>query len=406
MNEDTNRTTNRMAEATSNVASFMEKRVPAVLQVLPALGRGGGVERGTIEVAGAIIEAGGRALVASAGGPMVHDLTRLGAEHILLPMASKNPLVMYANIGRLAGLIRRENVDIVHARSRAPAWSAYFAARRVQRPFITTFHGTYGEAHSLKRRYNAIMARGDRVIAISRFIGERLKKLYGVPPDRIRIIHRGVDLSRFDPALVSSGRIIKLARAWRLTENHPVIMLPGRLTRWKGQAVFLDALASLGRKDIRAILVGSDQGRAGYRHELESQIKQGGLEEVVRIVGHCDDMPAAYMLADVVVSTSTNPEAFGRVIAEAQALGRPVIASDHGGAQEQIIKGQTGWLTKPGDSVDLAEAMAFVLALQDDQRESLVLKAMKAVGENFSKTAMCAKTLEVYDEALHLRARP
>ena len=376
-------------------------RLATVLQVLPALGHGGGVERGTVEMAGAIVAAGGRALVASAGGVKVHELTRVGAEHITLPLDSKNPLVMYQNISRLTKLMRGAKVDLVHARSRAPAWSTYFAARRAGVPLVTTFHGTYSMGGLLKKQYNAVMTKGQRVIAISAFIGGHVRQYYGVPAQRIRIIHRGVDIGRFDPARVSAERVVALAGEWRLDDGFPVVMLPGRLTRWKGQTVFLEAIAKLNRRDIRCVMVGSDQGRTDYRRELDTAIERMGLEEVVRIVDHCDDMPAAFMLTDLVISASTDPEAFGRVVAEAQALGRPVIATDHGGARETVIEGETGWLTPPGDADALARAIDRVLAMSDEERDKLAQTAIANVRLNFSKDAMCSKTLDVYDEILN-----
>ena len=314
---------------------------PTVMQVLPALVQGG-VERTAVEIASAVGKAGGRCIVVSAGGPMQHDITRARAEHITLPVDSKNPFVMYANISRLAKIISDNNVDIVHARSRAPAWSAWAAAKRCGVPFVTTFHGTYSLGGRLKHRYNAIMTRGKRVIANSTFIAGHIRKNYGVPSAKLRIIHRGVDLDRFDAHKVKTQRVVGLANEWRLEDGLPVVMLPGRLSRWKGQTVFIKAIAALGRKDIRCLLVGSDQGRSDYRKELVKMIADNGLNEVVRIIENCNDMPAAYMLTDVVVSASTDPEAFGRVITEAQALGRPVIATDHGGARETVIQGETG----------------------------------------------------------------
>ena len=375
-------------------------RHPTVLQILPALGAGGGVERGTVEIAQAIVGAGGRSLVASSGGLLAHEFKRAGAEHFTLPLASKNPLVMRANIARLADLMDAEGVDIVHARSRAPAWSAYFAARRTGRHFVTTFHGTYSTGNLLKRQYNSVMTRGERVIAISAFIAGHVHRVYGVPASRIRVIHRGVDLERFDPARVGAERVVALANQWRLPDGVPVVMLPGRLTRWKGQTIFIEAIAKLGRRDIRALLVGSEQNRAAYRNELEALIERHGLDGVVRIVDHCKDMPAAYMLADVVVSASTDPEAFGRVIPEAQALGRPVVATDHGGARETVIPGETGWLTAVGDTDALAAAIERVLGLSAAERSRLAEKSLANVRGNFTKDAMCAKTLDVYNEVL------
>jgi glycosyltransferase involved in cell wall biosynthesis len=388
----------RSEEKRSDVRA--EGRMATVLQILPNLGSGGGVERGTVEIAEAIVETGGRAIVVSAGGAKVHELQRVNAEHIELPVNSKNPFVMYANIQRLVDVIKREGVDIIHARSRAPAWSAYFAARRASIPFITTFHGTYGLGWLPKRKYNSVMTLGDRVITISNFIAGHVRRVYGVPNKKIRIIHRGVDISRFDPKKVSAERVVNLANAWRLTDGHPVIMLPGRLTRWKGQVEFIEAVAKLGRRDIRCLLVGGDQGREDYRRQLERLVDRNGLGEVVRIVDHCDDMPAAYMLSDLVVSASTEPEAFGRVIVEGQALGRLVIASNHGGAQETVIEGETGWLVPPMNSEALAEAMKAALSLTENERNAFSEKCIANVRENFSKEVMCAKTLDVYNEVL------
>ncbi len=391
------------AERLAGGSSDSAGRMANVLQVLPALGGSGGVERGTVEIAQAIVDAGGRALVASAGGPLQHDLKQAGAEHFLLPVDSKNPLVMHANIARLSDLIGQQGVDIVHVRSRAPAWSAYFAAKRTNRRFITTFHGTYGAGSWLKRYSNSVMTKGERVIAISTFIAGHVRRVYGVPAAKIRVIHRGVDLSRFNPDNVTAERMVKLAKIWRLADGLPVIMLPGRLTRWKGQTVFINAIAALGRRDIRCLLVGSDQGRSDYRRELEALITKNNLGRIFRVVDHCGDMPAAYMLTDVVVSASTDPEAFGRVVPEAQALGRPVVASNHGGVRETIIKGETGWLVPPADAAALAAAIAHVLDLKKPARQQLAEKAIANVRENFSKQTMSFKTLEVYNEVLHLR---
>ncbi len=373
-----------------------------VLQVLPALGASGGVERGTVEIAGAIVAAGGRAIVVSRGGLLVHDLKRVGGEHFELPVDSKNPFVIRANISRLAKIIKEQDVDIVHARSRAPAWSAYFAARRTGRHFVTTFHGTYSHQNRIKRRYNSVMVRGERVIAISGFIAGHIRQVYGIESEKIHIVPRGVDLAKFDPARVSAERVVKLANQWRLTDGEPVVMLPGRLTRWKGQTLFIEAISRLARKDIRCLLVGSDQGRTGYRDELENLVNRHKLGGIIRIVDHCDDMPAAYMLADVVVSASTDPEAFGRVVAEAQALGRPVVAPDHGGAKETIIDGETGWLIEPGNADALAKAISHGLELKMLARRILSAKAITNVRDNFSKSRMCDGTIRVYQEVLKL----
>lgn len=387
----------------SGEATPQAVRRATVLQVLPALGTSGGVERGTVEIANAIVQAGGRAIVASVGGAKEHELQRVHAEHVTLPLDSKNPVTLYNNIGRLCELIRRENIDIIHARSRAPAWSAFYAARRTKIPFITTFHGTYSRGNIFKRFYNSSMTRGARVIAISNFIAGHIRQYYGVPSDKIRIIHRGVDLARFNASNVTAQRVIALANEWRITDGYPVIMLPGRLTRWKGQTVFIEAITQLKRRDIRCLLVGGDQGRNEYRAELEHMVEKHDLGEVVRIVDSCRDMPAAYMLTDVVVSASTDPEAFGRIVIEAQALGRPVIASDHGGAKETVIENETGWLVPPGDPGALAVAIERAIGLDEKRRAVLAEKAIANVREHFSVDAMCRKTLDVYDEVLALK---
>ena len=370
---------------------------PVVLQVVPALGSGG-AERGCVDVAVALAKAGGTALVASAGGALERELTRAGAEHIALPLDSKNPFALRANMRRMVELVEARGVDIVHARSRAPAWSAYAAARRTGRPFLTTFHGTYNERTYVKHLYNAVMAKGDLVIAISRHIADLVVRRYHIDASRVRLIPRGIDFEMFDPARVTPSRVVQLARAWRLPDGMQVVMLPGRLTRWKGQLVLVEALARLGRKDIRCLLIGSDQGRGGYRRAIAARVAALRLEGVVQLVDHCNDMPAAYMLADVVVSASTDPEAFGRVMVEAQAMGRPVIATDHGGARETVLAGPTGRLVPPGDPAALAEALVETLALAGRVREQLAPLAMAHVRADFSKEAMCASTLAVYDE--------
>jgi len=402
MNEGMN---NNTITATSEQATVGFLKSATVLQILPALGAGGGVERGTVEIAEAIVAAGGRALVVSVGGLSVHELKRVGAEHIELPVHSKNPFVMYANVERLAQVFKDEGVDIVHARSRAPAWSAYYAAKKTGVPFMTTFHGTYTAGNSLKRKYNSVMAKGERVIAISKFIGGHVHQAYGVPVARIRIIPRGVNLDKFTPAKVTAERVAALAENWRLGDGLPVVMLPGRLTRWKGQTMFIKAIGKLGRRDIRCLLVGGDQGRTDYRQELENLVNKNNLGEIVRIVDHCGDMPAAYMLTDVVVSASTDPEAFGRILVEAQALGRPVVASGHGGAKETVVEGKTGWLFPPGDEDALAQALERVLNMDEKARATLAQNAIDNVTENFSKEVMCAKTLDVYREILDEKAR-
>jgi len=384
----------------STAETCVKDGVPTILQVLPRL-ETGGVERGTVDVTAAIVEAGWRAVVASGGGQMVREVERVGGFHVTLPVFSKSPLVMRGNVKRLVKLIREHDIDIIHARSRAPAWSARAAARRTGAHFITTFHGAYNASNAVKRRYNSIMAKGERVIAISEFIADRVISVYGAEPGRVRVIPRGVDLNIFHPSAVSPERMIQLSSEWRLPDAAPVIMLPGRLTRWKGHEVLIEALARLGRNDVRCILVGAEQGHDRYRRDIDDHIARTGVGRFVQIVGNCRDMAAAYMLADVVVSASTDPEAFGRVAAEAQAMGRPVIATDHGGARETVVPGETGWLVHPGDPDALTTALAEALAMTAEQRESMARSAIGHVILNFSRAQMCAATLGVYHEVLN-----
>jgi glycosyltransferase involved in cell wall biosynthesis len=372
---------------------------PVVLQVLPALG-GGGVERGTVEMTSAIAKAGGAPLVASAGGALAPAVERAGGRNILLPLAGRSPWRIWRNAALLERVIRRERVDIVHARSRGPAWSAWLAARRAGVHFVTTYHAPYGEDLPLKRHYNAVMARGERVIAISHFIARLIEARHGIDPARIRVIHRGVDPALFDPASVSSERIVRLARGWRLPDGQPTIMLPGRLTRWKGQSVLIEALARMENRDACVVLVGSDQGRHAYAAELASLAESRGVAARVRLVGHCEDMPAALMLSDVVVNASTQPEGFGRVVIEAQSMARPVIGTDHGGAVETIEEGVTGWRVPPGDAAALAAALDRALALPQDERAGFGLRARAAVQAHYTVQAMQAATIDVYREVL------
>jgi len=331
------------------------------------------------------------------------DIARAGATHLTLPLASKNPLVMRRNATKLARLIRQLAIDIVHARSRAPAWSAWAAAHATGRPFVTTFHNAYGAGTALKLRYNSVMARGDRVIAISDFVADHAVGVYGIGRDRLRTIPRGVDLAIFDPSHVGAQRIVELARQWRLPDGLPVVMLPARLTRWKGGLDFIAAVAKLGRRDICCVLVGAEQ-RPGFRRELESAMREQGLADFFRIVEECRDMPAAYMLADVVVSASRDPEGFGRIIAEAQAMGRPVVATDHGGARETIVPGITGWLVPPRDPAALAAAISEALSLATDERQKLARRARAHIAAEFTREAMCARTIAVYEELLFGRS--
>ncbi len=384
------------------------RTAPVVLQVLPSL-QAGGVERGTIEIARAIVEAGGTALVASAGGRLVPQLERVGAVHLPLGLMTKDPLSIWLNGRRLARLIRRHRVDLLHARSRAPAWSARWAARRTGTPFVTTWHGVYGETLPFKRAYNAVMASGDRVIAISRFVAERVSSRYGVGPDRLRTIPRGADTAAFDPAAVRGDRIHALARQWQLPDSAPdtaaVIMLPGRVTAWKGHALLLDALALVRTEapalDWVCVLVGPvPDGRRSFGRTLAQQADRLGLRSRLRFAGHCTDMPAALALADLVVVPSLHPEPFGRAVVEAQAMQRPVLVAAHGAALETVEPGVTGYAFPPGNASALAALLRHALSSAPAERARIGAAARARVLSRYTVQAMQQATLAVYEELL------
>ncbi len=370
----------------------------AVLQVVPRLDSGG-VERGTLEVAAGLVAAGWRAVVVSAGGRMVPELEALGATHIPLPVATKHPWRIRRNAHHLADVIREHQIALVHARSRAPAFSARAATRATGRPLVTTYHGTYNRGPwGIKHAYNGIMARGDHVIAISHFIADHLRQYYPVPPERLTIIPRGVAVETFDPARVSVDASAAQRAAWGVPATAPLVLLPGRLTRWKGQTVLIRALAALTKHpNTHGVLLGDDQGRHRYRAELMALIRALGLTDRVHLAPHHADMPTALAAADVVVSASTEPEAFGRVAVEAQAMARPIIATDHGGARETVCPGETGWLVPPGDAPALAQALTEVLALPPEDRATLGARGRAHVQRYFTTATMVSQTLAVYD---------
>jgi glycosyltransferase involved in cell wall biosynthesis len=385
-------------------ASWPKGEGRGVLQVLPKL-RSGGVERGTIDVSEALQANGFRSVVASEGGGLVSRLTRHGAKHVDLPLSSKNPFVMWQNINRLVNIIRKYDIDLIHARSRAPAWSAYYAAQQTGIPFVTTFHGHYSITGKFKHAYNRIMTRGDHVIAISDFTMRHIRENYPGHPSHLHVIPRGVDVNSFSPEAVSRSRMIALAEAWRLPDDKPIIFMPARFTQWKGHEWLVRALAQMQSMEFCCVMAGDDDGHDGYRQRLEELVMKLGLGGMVRIVEPTNDMPAAYMLADVVVCPSTQPEAFGRVPVEAAAMNKVVVAAQHGGVLETVVNGMTGWLVPVGDDAQLATALSTVISMPTDQRSRFGAKARQHVSEHFTMAHMQARTLAVYDEAMREKRR-
>lgn len=369
-----------------------------VVQILPDLNEGG-VEKGTLELGAFLTESGHQSIVISGGGRMVSQLESEGSRHLTWPhIGEKSPRCL-KYFFPLRRFLLKEGVDIVHLRSRLPAWVAFLAWKSLpvkRRPvLITTFHGFYSVNF-----YSAIMTRGERIVAVSRTIADHIREAYDVAAERIVLIPRGVDEKLFNPENVTVERIRNLKERWGLNGNtDPVVMLPGRVTRLKGQDVFLQSLAGIKELPWKAIMVGESDATSEYTRILEKMVGDPDLRERVKFVGHCSDMPAAMTLADIVVSTSTKPESFGRTSVEAQAMRKPVIVSAHGGSLETVLDGKTGWHVKPGDSEALSACLR--IALSDESvRKKMGVEGRKWVVSQFTVTKMCEKTVALYQELL------
>ena len=388
------------AQILTEVEGRRVDRKLTVVQMLPEL-ECGGVERGTLEMARFLVEHGHRSIVVSEGGQLVAQLEREGSTHIQLPVGTKS-LRCLGTLKPLRKLLKKSKVDIFHLRSRLPAWLGFLALKNLapaRKPIVfTTFHGFYSV-----NGYSAIMAKGDCVIAVSKAVEEHIKKAYGLK-ENIRRIYRGVDPETFNPEVITPARTETLRRKWRVKENLPVLMLPGRVSRLKGQHIFLQSLTKMRLNQVQAVIVGGYEKTGSYLQELQEIITRSGLGENVRLVGHCDDMPAALALADIVIScSSSRAEAFGRTIVEAMAMGKPVLATAHGGSVETILPGTTGWLVEPANP----EALATQLdrALQDTASLQIMGKrGREHVRENFTTTKMCETTLSLYLEYMYKKS--
>jgi glycosyltransferase involved in cell wall biosynthesis len=379
-----------------------------LLQVVPEL-ETGGAEQTTIDVAQAVVRAGGQSLVATRGGRMTARLEADGARLAQMPVQSKNPLVMLGNAARLVDLIRREKVTIVHARSRAPAFSALWAAQSTRTPFVATYHGVYNAKTRLKRWYNAVMTRGDLVIANSNYTRDHVLAEHQLDPAKIVSIPRGVDLARFNPSWVTPDRVSALRSAWGVDpeDRRIKILLAGRLTRIKGHKLVIEAAARLkaqGREDFLILFVGDPRGNVDYLAEVEQAIGDAGLSQQIRVVGHCDDMPAAYLVGDAAMLPTTKPESFGRTAVEPQVMGKPVMASDHGGVTETVVSGETGWLVKNDDPDAWAAAIARVLDAGPGRLAAMGQTAANRARRLYSVDAMCDATLAAYRQVIEARA--
>jgi glycosyltransferase involved in cell wall biosynthesis len=383
--------------------NFQNKK-PVVMQIIPAL-ESGGVERGVIDVVKALKKDDFEPIVISKGGVLVYQLKEAGIKHFALSVHSKNPLIIFLNIKKIVKIIQENQVDVVHVRSRAPMWSAYFACKKTGTKLVSTIHGTYSlnlfhwKVFPLKRIYNAMMLKADAIIVVSNFIKKYLAENYqgicGNFLEKVSVIQRGADLGYFNYSKVSKNRIIDLSKKWNLPEDKKIILMPARFTSWKGHEFLIDALTKV-QNDFFCVMVGSDHGHKKFRKKIENKIVKENLAGKIKIVGLCKDMPAAYAVSHVAVCPSIRPEAFGRISIEAQASSKIIIATKIGGSLETVIEGKTGFLVDVGDAEQLAQLIDKTLSMSKSEADEMGIAARKNIEENFSNEKMCSETISVY----------
>ena len=378
-----------------------------VLQVIPKLGYGG-AETGCFDLAHYLYENNYKSYIASSGGPLIKYLNKKKVKLFRLPVQIKNPIFIVINSIILTFIIIIYNIDIIHARSRAPAWSCFIASKITGRKFVTTFHGTYNFNSSIKKWYNSVMVRSDLIIAGTNFIFSHIQNNYSKylnTKKRFLVIFRGINMEYFNPKRIKENDKQLLKKKWNIEEKKKIILLPGRLTSWKGQEMFIDAISKLKNNfsdnDFVAIILGSDQGRKIYKKKLLRLVEQHRLNNNIIFVEHLDLMPIAYEISDIVVSASIEPEAFGRVSVEAQAMEKPIIASNIGGSNETIINGKTGFLFEAGNSKNLSEKLHEVLNLSEVTRNGIGAEGRKNVIAKFNVEKMCNSTYSEYNKLIN-----
>ena len=378
-----------------------------VLQVIPKLGYGG-AETGCYDLAHYLNEVGCKSYIITSGGELIKYIDKKKVTLIKLPVHSKNPLLILVNSIIISFIILFLNISIVHARSRAPAWSCYFATRITRRKFVTTFHGTYNFQNKIKKFYNSIMVKSDLLIAGSNFIFSHIHENYSKylnPKKKFLVIFRGINTEYFDPDNIKQDDIIKLKNLWKLDKNKKIILLPGRLTSWKGQEMFIESLnifrSTNPEIDFTAIILGTDQGRSVFRKKLENLVQQHDLTKNVKFVDHCKKMPLAYYLSDVVVSSSIEPEAFGRVSIEAQSMKKPIIASNIGGSNETIIDNKTGLVFESGKPQALSNKLKEIIKLDTLTLDLMGNEGRKNVLNRFNIEKMCFNTYSEYKKLIN-----
>lgn len=377
-----------------------------VLQVIPKLGYGG-AETGCFDIAHYLYENNCDSFLITNGGPLTKFINKKKVKYIKLPVHSKNPLLMFLNTILISIIVVIFNINIIHARSRAPAWSCFFAAKITRRKFVTTFHGTYNFNNKIKKFYNSIMVRSDLIIAGSNFIFTHIQNNYQEylnNKKKLLVIFRGINIDYFDPLTTLTVEEDKLFKSWNLEIEKKTILFPGRLTEWKGHKMFLDALnktnIQLGHKAFKAIILGSDQGRNLYKKKLESLVEQYRMKDQVKFVEHYKNMPLAYKICDFVVSASIEPEAFGRIAVEAQSMEKPIFASNLGGSKETVIDNKTGILFESGNSDELSKKIIEFLTLNKTTIEKMGKEGRKNVSLKFNVEKMCISTYSEYKKLI------
>ena len=378
-----------------------------VLQVIPKLGYGG-AETGCFDIAHYLPENNCKSFIVTSGGELLKFVDKKKVKIFKLPVQSKNPLLIFINSIILIGIILLNNISIVHARSRAPAWSCLIASKITGRKFVTTFHGTYNFKTNLKKFYNSVMVRSDLIIAGSNFIFSHIKENYSMYLNykkKFLVIFRGINVDYFDSSTTLENDEKKLLKQWDIEKDKKIILLPGRLTSWKGQEVFIEAVnlinIELGYEAFYTVILGSDQGRELYKKKLIRLSEQYRMSKQIRFIDHCKNMALAYKVSDIIVSASNEPEAFGRVSVEAQSMGKPIVASNIGGSNETVIDEKTGFLFESNNAKSLSKQILRVLNMDETSLKMMGIEARKNVTQRFNVEKMCFSTYSEYKRLLN-----
>ena len=378
-----------------------------VLQVIPKLGYGG-AETGCFDIAHYLPENNCESFIVTSGGELLKFVDKKKVKIFKLPVQSKNPLLIFINSIILIGIILLNNISIVHARSRAPAWSCLIASKITGRKFVTTFHGTYNFKTNLKKFYNSVMVRSDLIIAGSNFIFSHIKENYSMYLNykkKFLVIFRGINVDYFDSSTTLENDEKKLLKQWDIEKDKKIILLPGRLTSWKGQELFIEAVnlinIELGYEAFYTVILGSDQGRELYKKKLIRLSEQFRMSKQIRFIDHCKNMALAYKVSDIIVSASNEPEAFGRVSVEAQSMGKPIVASNIGGSNETVIDEKTGFLFESNNAKSLSKQILRVLNMDETSLKMMGIEARKNVTQRFNVEKMCFSTYSEYKRLLN-----